>query len=84
MNWHRFIRIAQSFAISLVPATSVGCPFCVSETGAQVRSALFGQDVWLNLAAVASPLVLSIGVVACICTMCAAQPESRPLNRSVE
>ena len=51
----------------LVPfSTTRACPFCYSETGQQVRAAIFNDHFALNTAATLLPFPLLLAVVAWI------------------
>jgi hypothetical protein len=58
-------RIAGAY-LALLAQTAVAqaCPFCDSNTGVTVRSAIFGAEFVANLCAVLSPFLLLFGLVS--------------------
>jgi hypothetical protein len=61
----------RSTLVSLVPgllgaASALACPLCHTETGQQVRAAVFGPGFWFNLLVTMAPFFLFIGLTAII------------------
>jgi uncharacterized membrane protein YqaE (UPF0057 family) len=60
-------RSLLALALVLLGASAAfACPFCASETGAQVRAGIFNSEFILNLALVLLPFPLLLGIVAFI------------------
>jgi hypothetical protein len=45
---------------------ALGCTFCYSETAEQVRKAVLGEDLWLNLAVSVLPFAVILAIALLI------------------
>jgi hypothetical protein len=50
----------------LCSRTALGCTFCHSETAEQVRKAVLGEDLWLNLAVSVLPFAAILAIALLI------------------
>ena len=46
------------------PSAVLGCPFCSSDVGLQVRAAVFGADFVMNVATISLPFLMLAALVA--------------------
>jgi hypothetical protein len=51
---------------SLSPAAASACTLCYSETAQKVRAAIFGADLWQNIALTLLPFLVVLLIVALI------------------
>jgi hypothetical protein len=59
------IRLFAPLGLALFQSTAVlGCPFCSSEVGLEVRATLFGADFMRNVAAISLPFLMLTALVA--------------------
>lgn len=51
------MKIVLCLVLTMFNLTAFACPFCNSETAAEIRTSLFGPDLWFNLCASLLPFL---------------------------
>jgi hypothetical protein len=61
-------RSAAGFVVALAVTADAAdaCPVCDSQTGQEVRAAVFNEDFWSNLFVSLAPFPIFLGIVAAI------------------
>jgi hypothetical protein len=61
VNTRRFLSLICAFAFS-----ATACPLCHTQTGNNVRAALFGPDFWFNVGVTVLPFPIFLAITALI------------------
>lgn len=71
-------------ALLLLPgAPAFACPVCHTETGAQVRAGIFGEDFGANLLVAAMPFPIFLGIAAALHFGAGSKPDGNPHKDSL-
>ena len=60
------LRTLLTLLVLLVPSVAQACPVCDSETAQQLRAELRGEALGISVVAIASPFIVTVGLVAAI------------------